>query len=531
MAALMLTAPAPAPAAVGDLSFGECVSSVNTGGDCATLPFNRLDQVFEIELSPDGDSLYASARGDDSVSRFGVGPAGALTFADCVSNTGSSGACADLPGAAFDDPGDLEMSPGGNSLYVVAAESDSVTHFGAAAAGGLTYAGCVSETGSGGTCASVPGTSFDFPVDVAMSPQADALYVAAFGSSSVTRFTASPAGQLTYFGCAANENSAGSCVDDLLPTFQNPDSLAVSRDGAFVYANGTSGADSVASLNTTNLERVDCVSDNGTLGVCENAPGDSFDAPRNLLMDPSGTRMYALSQAGSIIRLDLGAGGQLAFAGCESAVSSGGACEDNPGGPFSQPTSAAFSPDGSSLYVGSLSTQSVSHFSVAADGGLTFRSCVSNDGSGGCTNLPGNVLLTPNDIEVSPDGRSVFVAGVASDSVVRLDRELPDTDPPGLTLTAKRAKAGKPVKVTVACDEACTVELSGTAKPQGSKRGKLGAKTAELTSAGSATLTLKPKGKLKRRLKDAGKGKASVSATATDAAGNEADASRKVKLK
>jgi DNA-binding beta-propeller fold protein YncE len=529
-AALALIGPAPAPAATGDLSFGDCISRTGSGGECTVAPGSRLEFPSDLELSPGGSSLYAIGTVEDTISRFAVGPGGGLNFADCSSASNTGGDCSVIPSDAFDNPAAIEVSDDGGSVYATGFVSNSVVHLNADPAGRLTFAGCFSNAGSA-SCANVPGASFEAPTAMVTSPAGDSLYVAAFGSSSVSRFSLGPTGQLGFSACAANENSNGSCTDDLLPVFVSPDSLAVSPDGGSLYVNGTTGADSVTSLGAANLERADCVSDSGSLGGCENAPGDAFDAPRDLVVSPAGSSMYALSASGRVFHLSLGAGGQVSYAGCEAAADSGGICDDVPGAPFPQPSAAAISPDGTSLYVGSLGTQSVSHFAISPDGALTFRSCVSNDGGGGCADLPGDVLRSPFAIQVSENNRSVYVVGAASDSIVRLNREVPDTDPPGLTLTAKKAKAGKPVKVTASCDEACTVELRGTAKPKGSKRGKLGAKAAELGAGASATLALKPKGKLKRRLKDAGKGKAMVSATATDAAGNEADASRKVKLK
>ncbi len=95
----------------------------------------------------------------------------------------------------------------------------------------------------------------------------------------------------------------------------------------------------------------------------------------------------------------------------------------------------------------------------------------------------------------------MFATASGADSVIRFARELPaDRTPPGLTLTVgKKPQAGKPVKVTVSCDEACSVDLTGTAKPKGSKRGNLKPASTDLAAGASATLKLKAKGKLKKR--------------------------------
>jgi hypothetical protein len=99
-------------------------------------------------------------------------------------------------------------------------------------------------------------------------------------------------------------------------------------------------------------------------------------------------------------------------------------------------------------------------------------------------------------------------------------------------LSAKPSQqAGKPIAVTITCDEACTVSLSGSAKPKGDKKGTLKPKTVSVVPGQAVTAKVKL-GKLKAELKDAGKGTAKVAATATDAAGNISVPDKaKVKLK
>jgi DNA-binding beta-propeller fold protein YncE len=321
------------------------------------------------------------------------------------------------------EPGTLAVNPASNSLYVTSATSRSVSHFGAAPAGQLNFAGCVSDDGSGGACADVPGARLDLPSAIAFSSDGDSVYVADFFTSSVLHFAASPTGQLTF---------------------------------------------------------VDCVSDDGSGGFCTDVPA-----------------------------------------------------------PFLQPSSLAVSPDDGSVYVADPTGGTFTHFRANATGRLDFAGCMSQDGSAGaCTDVPGNAFGDPRRVAISPDGDSVYVTAGLASSVSHFTREVPpppataDTDPPGLTLTTKeKSQAGKPIKVTLACDEPCTVELTGTAKPKGGKRKALGAKNADLGTGTAETLTLKPKGKLKRKLKRADRGNANVEATARDAAGNAADATDRVKLR
>jgi Tol biopolymer transport system component len=101
-----------------------------------------------------------------------------------------------------------------------------------------------------------------------------------------------------------------------------------------------------------------------------------------------------------------------------------------------------------------------------------------------------------------------------------------------LELSAKkRQRAGKPVKVKATCSEDCTVKAKGRAKREGRKKLKLKRAEAELTADRTQKLRLKPSKKVARKLRRAGKAKARITATATDAAGNEATESVKVKLR
>ncbi len=179
-------------------------------------------------------------------------------------------------------------------------------------------------------------------------------------------------------------------------------------------------------------------------------------------------------------------------------------------------------------------SKSINHLTVAAGGQLTFANCASEDGSGGtCSEIPGSAFDGPGSVAVSPTGASVYATTVSSSSLTRFGAaSCPDTTPPGLSLkVGKKPQAGKPVKVTVSCTEACSVDLTATAKPKGSKKGSLKPASTDLAAGASATLKLKAKGKLGKALRRSGKGKATVLATASDASGNTADASERVKLK
>jgi CSLREA domain-containing protein len=107
----------------------------------------------------------------------------------------------------------------------------------------------------------------------------------------------------------------------------------------------------------------------------------------------------------------------------------------------------------------------------------------------------------------------------------------PDSAPPALELSAKkRQQAGEKIKVKVVSDEACALELTGSAKPKGEPKGKLKPETEQLQAGVPEKLKLKPSPGLKRALAEAGKGKAKITGACTDAAGNAGKDSLKLEL-
>jgi Ca2+-binding RTX toxin-like protein len=83
------------------------------------------------------------------------------------------------------------------------------------------------------------------------------------------------------------------------------------------------------------------------------------------------------------------------------------------------------SPDGDSVYVASRLSSSVSHFSLAPEGQITFQRCYANDSSQGCVDLPGEPLTGANGVAVSPDGDSVYVTSFGSNTVSHFFRARP----------------------------------------------------------------------------------------------------------
>ena len=107
-----------------------------------------------------------------------------------------------------------------------------------------------------------------------------------------------------------------------------------------------------------------------------------------------------------------------------------------------------------------------------------------------------------------------------------------DTTAPKVTVTAGKGRLGKPIRIGATCDEDCSLEARGTLKVKGVKKPKLASAIARGGAGKTVTLTLEPSAKTAKALRksDASKGKAKVTVTAKDAAGNSTTRMIPVKL-
>jgi DNA-binding beta-propeller fold protein YncE len=406
----------------GSLTLEGCVATSSTAVGCVNVPGGTDTNPVGVAVSPDGRSVYVAA--GDRIEHFFAAAKGALTYDGCVSDDGSGGACADIPGTANPLVGVIAVavSPDGRSVYVASTgnrnpEDATVSHFFAAAQGQLTWDGCVSDSGLAGACAALPSVALLGLDGIAVSPSG-AVY--AVSSEAVSHFYAAPQGQLTWDGCVGY--MAAGCTAVPSSAFADPNGIAVSANAKSVYV--TSGAGAVSHFFVApqgQLSWDGCVSDDGTGGSCADVPGTATPLAQAdaVAVSADGKSVDVTSSDGVVSHLFAAPQGQISWDGCVSDDGSGGSCADIPGSgsPMAGADSVALSTDGRSAYVGAYHSSAVSVFSVAAQGQLAYQSCVSDAGGNGCADAPGSPMGGALDIALSNDGSSLYVASLDSGSV------------------------------------------------------------------------------------------------------------------
>ena len=154
------TTPGPAFGALSPLPDPvDCLSMDVAGGSspddpaCAAIAPGVSDQIYDMQISPDGKHLYAALRDSDAILVFSrstaPGPTyGALTYASCNLN-GGSGSCALAQG--IEGVRDIAISPDGDHVYVVGDDNyGAVAVFGRnQSSGALTFKQCIAENTNG----------------------------------------------------------------------------------------------------------------------------------------------------------------------------------------------------------------------------------------------------------------------------------------------------------------------------------------------------------------------------------------------
>jgi 6-phosphogluconolactonase (cycloisomerase 2 family) len=341
-----------------------------------------------------------------------------LTQLACLRDFVKEGRCGDA--TALEGANAIAISPDGHNLYVTAGggNANAVAIFSRAGDGSLTQTGCISSNGSDGACAT--GAGLVGPADVEVSPDGKFVYVVAGGGrgelpASILTFARDPeTGSLSQAGCMFANPPEGPCKDT--SPVAPGGALALSPDGRNAYMAGSVGDQSALAVfdrdqSTGKLTQTSCMQEkaspsgdnNGQAAAVQCSEADNLN-PSDVIVSRDGKFVYVAESAYSMIAVfarDSATGAVsgdeciqepnpdidiAAIPGCQHAIG------------ITDPWSLALSPDGSTLYsagngvVAVFATAPASASRAAAVRGGAASIVVSCPGPGGRT-CRGNVAL------------------------------------------------------------------------------------------------------------------------------------------
>jgi sugar lactone lactonase YvrE len=184
-----------------------------------------------------------------------VAAQGQLAYDGCLASSSVQG-CFALPLSPLQGAAGVAVSPNGKSVYVASYGSHSISHlFRDPASGRLALDGCLNNDGSQ-NCGDLLAAPLTGANAVAVSPDGLSVYVVSSSSNGTIAhfFRDDPGGQIYYDGCLANDGSQG-CVDLPGVPIHSAHAVAMSPDGRSVYVTRTGAARSHTSSATDPLAR------------------------------------------------------------------------------------------------------------------------------------------------------------------------------------------------------------------------------------------------------------------------------------
>lgn len=442
-------------------------------------------------VATNDDAVVSFSRDTASGSLTQLAGVDGCTSTTGMDDTGVAGTC--RTAAGLDGARGLVVSPDGANVYVVAAEGHSVTSFSRnSVSGSLTQIGCISD-GTDTGCSST-GRLLGDVRDIQISPDGRFLYASATDTNDLTTNSltvyarAAGTGALTAVTGAAgcvnltgdDGSGAGSCTKGR--AFHEPSSSVISPDGKFLYLTASEGittADDgsvlsfsrdlatgqltqLAGTNGCLNERAD---DDSGVGTC--APGKGFHDANQIAISPNGTSIYTASQGdgnnptpgtvgiftrntttGVISQLP-GTTGCISLDG--STGNGGGAGECALARGLVEVTGVTVAPDGKTVYAtGSdsavgppVEAAAIAVFARSASNGALTQlagaaGCVSDavgsDSQGGTTCTPAVGVRGANQIVLSQDCRSLYLASQDTPAGIAAFSRSPACDPPPPTV-------------------------------------------------------------------------------------------------
>jgi sugar lactone lactonase YvrE/photosystem II stability/assembly factor-like uncharacterized protein len=233
-----------------------------------------------------------------------------------------------------------------------------------------------------------------------------ALFLLLVSSVGFARSSAPP---IRYVDCFANTQEEG-CAAIPDGPIGTVNALAASPDGSSLYAATDSALAVFSRDHGGELTYAGCFANLGDQG-CETPVYNSLRLPYGVVVSPDGKSVYAIAQySDAITAFNRAPDGSLTYGGCIANDGRAGCDRPNHQSMF-DPAALAISPDGRSVYVVSDIASTISRFDRAADGSLTYRGCFADKGHYGCKKPRQDSIGFALGVTVSPDGRSVYIAG------------------------------------------------------------------------------------------------------------------------
>jgi RTX calcium-binding nonapeptide repeat (4 copies) len=284
--------------AAGRLTWGSCISDDGSGGACADIPEAQpgtslpMQDPFGMAMSPDGRSLYAAAF-NGAVGHFFADPeSGQFSWDDCIWEEGRDSTCLGAHGKSLEDVSHVVVAPDGQ-VYALSGVN-AISHFRPDFDGRPSYEGCIADDSLEGACASAASPVLPLLAADAIAAAPDNSLYTVSKDGILAHFTTDSEGRISYQGCVSDSGSGGHCAD--LPGTGKPleeaIDVVVSPDGRSLYVTTET---SLLSFELSGGQPVfqQCFSNAGVSG-CSAVPGVGIKFFDNVAVSSDGSSVYAV---------------------------------------------------------------------------------------------------------------------------------------------------------------------------------------------------------------------------------------------